>query len=225
MMRRAILGLLLVITALSSHALNTAAPGDVSIEGQWTVNVAASDDGERLLEVRMEEVRKEQKRFEEKRRRQMQNDPFAWEPEFSPPEQSPQFKARMEERDRSMRQMLGMTKFLNIKQGERGAKVELVSEFDTRRLTAGSRSQVSLPQGQLADLKTGWDGEWFVVERTSRDGPRITEKFRRLKKSDQLEALTTIRGDSMLSGMKLRRVFDRAVGEAPPINPSAGPIR
>jgi hypothetical protein len=225
MMRRAILGLLLLSTAVSVLALNTSAPADVSIEGQWTVNVAASDDGERLLQERMEEVRKEQRRFEEKRRRQMEDDPFAWEPEFSPPEQSPQFKARMEERDRSTRQMLGMTKFLNIKQAERGSKVELVSEFDTRRLTAGSRSQVSLPQGQLADLKTGWEGEWFVVERISRDGPRITERYRRLKKTDQLEALTTIRGDSMLAGMKLRRVFDRAVGEAPVANPSAGPVR
>jgi hypothetical protein len=225
MMRRAILGLLLLSTALCAHALKNVAPGDVSIDGQWSVNLTASDDGERLIRERMEEMRKEQRRFEEKRRRQMENDPFAWEPEFTPPEQSPQFKARMEERDRSMRQMLGMTKFLNIKQADRGAKMEIVSEFETRRLTAGSRSQVSLPQGQLADLKTGWDGEWFVVERTSRNGPRITEKFRRLKKSDQLEALTTVKGDSMLAGMKVRRVFDRTVDEAPPVNPSAGPVR
>jgi hypothetical protein len=77
----------------------------------------------------------------------------------------------------------------------------------------------------LADLKTGWDKDWFVVERSSRDGPRITEKYRRLKNSDQLEALVTIKGDSMLSGLKLRRVFDRVVGEAPPLNPSAGPVR
>ena len=225
MMRRALLGLLLLSTALCAHALKTVAPGDVSIDGQWTVNVAASDDGERMIRDRMEEVRKEQRRFEEKRRRQMENDPFAWEPEFTPPEQSPQFKARMEERDRSMRQMLGMTKFLNIKQADAGTKIEIVSEFETRRLTAGSRSQVSLPQGQLADLKTGWDGEWFVIERTSRNGPRITEKFRRLKKSDQLEALTTVKGDSMLAGLKVRRVFDRTVGDAPPVNPSAGPVR
>jgi hypothetical protein len=224
-MRNSILAFILFATCLPALALKNTAPAESSIDGYWAVNAAASEDGEALIAKRMEEVRKEQRRFEERRRRQMENDPFAWEPEFTPPEDTPQFRAKMEERDRSMRQMLGMTKFFDIKQSANGARIELASEFETRRYDAGARTQVSLPQGQLADSKSGWDGEWFVVDRESRDGPRIIERFRRLKKTDQLEALVTIKGDSMLSGLKLRRVFDRKAGSQAPSSPKVGPVR
>jgi hypothetical protein len=223
-MRSVVLGLLMLFASLPLQARDAVAPKDVTLGGRWVVNAAASDDGEALLAKRMEEIAKEQRRFEERHRRRMDNDPFAWEPEFTPPADTPQFRARMEERDRGIRQTLGMTKFLNIKQGERGTKLEVVSEFDTRRLDSGSRSQVSLPQGQLADLRAGWDRDAFVIERHSRDGPRISERYRWLKKTDQLEVLTQIKGDSMLSGMKLRRVFDRAP-EPVARDPALGPVR
>ena len=66
-----------------------------------------------------------------------------------------------------------------------------------------------------------------MIERSARDGPRVTEKYRRLKKTDQLEMLVTIRGDSSLAGMKLRRVFDRAPAEArtTPSKDVMGPVR
>jgi hypothetical protein len=207
-------------------ALNAAAPAEVSLDGRWTVNEAMSDDGEALLQRRIGEEMKRMRRMEEQRRRRMEEDPFAWEPEFGPLERTPQNVAAQEERDRDLRQMLGMTKFLTIKQTNGGAKVAIESDFETRRYDAGARTQVSLPQGQLADSRSGWEGEWFVIERNSRDGPRISEKYRRLKKTDQLELQTVVKGDSMLSGMKVRRVFNRVLGEPPaPANPAAGPAR
>lgn len=205
---------LLFLLAFEAHALKAEAPSGVSLAGRWVVNAAASDDGEAMLAERREEQMKELRRYEERRRRRMQNDPFAWEPEFAPPERTPQNIAAMEERERRTRQTLGLTKFLDIEQDERGSKLTITSEFETRRLEAGSRSQVSLPQGQLADLRSGWDGEWFVIERSARDGPRINERFRINKKTNQLEMLVAIKGDSTLSGLKLRRVFDRAPAEA-----------
>ena len=224
-MMRSMVTLCVLLVAASAHALTAAAPAGISLEGRWTVNAAASDDAEALLAKRMEEIQKEQRRFEERHRRRMADDPFAWEPEFTPPADTPQFRTRMEERDRAIRQMLGMTKFANIKQSEGGGKVEIVSEFETRRLTAGGRSQVSLPQGQLADLRPGWERDVFVIDRSSRDGPRIIERYKLLKKTNQLEVLTQIKGDSMLDGMRLRRVFDRAAAEPPPVTPAAGPVR
>jgi hypothetical protein len=223
-MQRVLSALMLWCAATHAFAANAVAPADVTIEGRWSVNAAQSDDGEALLTKRMEEIRKEQQRFEERRRRRMQDDPFAWEPEFTPPENTPQFRARMEERDRAIRQTLGMTKFLNIKQSNGGEKVEIVSEFETRRLNAGGRSQVSLPQGQLADLRPAWEKDVFVIDRSSRGGPRIIERYKFLKKTNQLEVLTQVKGNSMLSGMKLRRVFDRAAEEPAP-NPQSGPVR
>jgi hypothetical protein len=224
---RFIFGLIALCVAFEASALKVTAPNGADIGGRWTVNAQLSDDGEALLAERMEEIREEQRRFEERRRRQMRNDPFAWEPEFAPPERTPQNIARMEERERDRRQTLGMTKYFDITQSEQGTKLTIESEFETRRLEAGSRSQVSLPQGQLADLTAGWDGEWFVIERRSRGGPRITESFRRLTKTDQLEMRVKIGGDSMLSGIKLRRVFDRAQADAQ-VRPSGeivGPVR
>lgn len=224
-MRRVWFGLLISFLCTAAFALTNVAPEGVTLEGRWKANTALSDDGEAQLAKRMEEMRKDQRRFEERRRKQMENDPFAWEPEFTPPADTPQFRARMEERDRSIRQMMGMTNALTITQAERGTKVTLLSDFGTRRLEAGSRSQVSMPQGQLADLQSGWERDAFVIERRSRGGPSITERYRLLKKTDQLEVLTQIKGSTMLSGMKLRRVFDRAVGEPAPMNPASGPVR
>jgi hypothetical protein len=225
-MLRPLITLFLLSISFSACALKTTAPADMSLDGRWSLNQAASEDGEALLAKRMEEEMKDMRRREERRRRQMQNDPFAWEPEFGPLSRTPQNLAAQAERDRDLRQMLGMTKFLNIKQTDGGAKVSIQSEYETRRYDAGSRSQVSLPQGQLADSQSGWEREWFVIERRSRGGPRITEKYRLLKKTDQLELQTIIKGDSMLSGMNLRQVFDRVIGE--PVaagGPSAGPVR
>lgn len=226
-MLRCLVLLVLLSTSLAANALESVAPAEVTLKGRWSVNTALSDDGEAMLARRREDQMKRMQRDEERRRRQMRNDPFAWEPEFAPPERTPQNMAAMEERERRTRQMLGLTKFLEIDQDERGSRLTITSEYETRRLDAGSRSQVSLPQGQLADAQNGWDGEWFVIERAARDGPRVTEKYRRLKKTDQLEMLVTIKGESTLSGMKLRRVFDRAPAEArvTPDTEIVGPVR
>lgn len=213
-MLRCFVILALLGASLPANALKSVAPREVTLEGRWTVNVELSDDGEAMLARRREEQMRRMQREEERRRRRMQNDPFAWEPEFSMPARTPQNVARMEERERRTRQMLGLTRFLTIEQDERGSRLTITSDFETRRLDAGSRSQVSLPQGQLADAEYGWDGEWFVIERKARGGPRIDERYRRLEKTDQLEMRVTIRGDSALSGMKLRRIFDRASAEA-----------
>jgi len=224
-MRRLSFALLLLCVSGVASALKSTAPAAVSLDGRWSVNTALSDDAEQMLTQRRDEDMKRMQRQEEQRRRRMQNDPFAWEPEFAPAERTPQNRAMMEERERAVRQMLGMSKFLNIKQSAGGGQLEIVSEFETRRLSSGVRSQVSLPQGQLADAEAGWDGEWFVIQRNARQGPRITERYRWIKKTDQLEALITIKGDSALAGMKVRRVFDRDVAQAAPMNPAAGPVR
>lgn len=224
-MQRFVLCALLLLSPTAALALKGTAPADVNIEGRWLVNDAQSDDAEAWLAQRREEEMRRMRRFEEERKRRLANDPFAWEPEFSPPERTPQNRIAMEERERAVRQMMGATRFLSIKQNDGGAKLELVSEFETRRYDAGSSTQVSLPQGQLADSISGWDGEWFVIERNARQGPRIAERYRRLKKTDQLEAQITIKGNSLLSGLKLRRVFDRGKVDTTPIDSAAGPVK
>jgi hypothetical protein len=225
-MRCLFVGFLAFFLAASAHALEGSARAGVDLQGRWAVDAEASDDAEAILARRLEEQMKRAQRMEERRRREMERNPYAWEPEFTPPERTPQSIAAMEERRRAVRQMLGMTKFLEIEQSLGGARLTIRSDFETRRLDAGSRSQVSLPQGQLADARYGWDGEWFVIERKARGGPRITERFRRLAKTDQLEMQVAIKGDSPLAGIKLRRIFNRATS-SPNKTPAEvmGPVR
>jgi hypothetical protein len=106
-----------------------------------------------------------------------------------------------------------------------GSTVDIASMVESRRLIAGSRTQVSMPEGELADSKVGWDGQWFVIDRKVSRGPRVLEKYRVLPKTGQLEYTMAWSGDSELSGMKVRRVFDRAAGPPPPPDPAAGPVR
>src|SRR5687768_2000056 len=89
-MRRVLFGCMIWCTSLHVLALTAVAPSDVSLAGRWSVNVAQSDDGEALLAERMKEIAKEQRRLEERHRPRMEKDPFAGEPEFTPPHDTPQ---------------------------------------------------------------------------------------------------------------------------------------
>ncbi len=97
-MQRLILSLILLAATSSAHALKSTARNGVMLAGQWTVNVQASDDGEAMLARRMEELAKQQHRAAQRQQRRRQNDPFAWEPQFTAPEHTPQFIAAMAER-------------------------------------------------------------------------------------------------------------------------------
>ena len=119
------------------------------------------------------------------------------------------------------RRMLNITETLRIEQ--QGSRIELASAAETRRVTAGERSQVSMPQGGLADSKVGWDGEWLVIDRSVRDGPRVVERFRLLK-NGRLEYRMAWSGDTELSGLSVRRIFHRST-PAPNPDPAVGPIR
>ena len=119
--------------------------------------------------------------------------------------------------------MLAISDTLAIRQA--GATLDIVTAVESRRVVAGSRTQVSLPEGQLADSNVGWDGQWFVIDRRVRGGPRILEKFRLVPKTGQLEYEMKWSGDGELEGMKVRRVFDRVTVTPPQADPAAGPVR
>ena len=118
--------------------------------------------------------------------------------------------------------MLGVSPTLEIKQVDPG-RFDVISAVDSRRVQAGSHTQVSMPEGQIADSWVGWDGEWFTIERRVRSGPRSLEQFR-LTKTGQLEYVMKWSGDSELSGIKVRRLYDRRAGPAPEANPDHGPL-
>ena len=137
----------------------------------------------------------------------------------------PPSEERRRRRNDLYRQMLGFTEHLTIAQSDNGAKVEIGSDTGSRRFVAGTHSQVSLPEGELADSEVGWDGDWFVIDRRAKRGPRVVEKYRFLPKTGQLETIIAWGGDTFLSGMKVRRIFDRDTAEVKPPDPGSGPVR
>lgn len=231
--RLLVLAVLAAASATTAFAAYDATPKHgTDLSGRWALNVGSSDDPEALLQQRLEEERKRYMRWRrEEERMQMPGlppDPDAGNPDVdqggaAAGRNAPAQRPWQKKRDENFRRMLGITKSLDIRQV--GSTLDITSEQESRRIEAGSRSQVSMPEGQLADSRAGWDGEWFVIDRSVSRGPRVTEKFRIVRKTGQLEYTMAWSGDTELAGIKVRRLFDRASGSVPPPDNTSGPPR
>lgn len=198
----------------------------IDLTGYWVLNTAGSDDPEAMLAKRQAE---ERERFDRWRRRVEQTRPQTMPPPIDVDAPRPQADNRrrgprpwQKRHQENLLRMLAVSPTLEIRQLE-PTRFEFTSAVETRRVEAGSHTQVSMPEGQLADSRVGWDGDWFVIERRVRRGPRGVEKFR-LTKTGQLEYFMHWSGESELAGMKIRRFFDRSTEPAPARNPDHGPF-
>jgi hypothetical protein len=214
-------------TACAVAALDAVSSRGIDLSGSWQLNAALSDDVEHMLAERQ---REEYERYMQWRRRQEKSYPPGAPPiDIDGPgpatqrEPSSARRASMKRREENLHRMLAISDTLAIEQ--EGATVDIVSKVESRRVVAGSRTQVSMPEGELADSRVGWDGPWFVIERRVRGGPRVVEKYRLAPKTGQLEYEMRWSGEGELDGMKVRRVFDRVTVTPPPADPAAGPVR
>lgn len=233
-MRRFVIALgLLSITCVAMADYDATSSRGADLSGHWKVNAASSDDAERLLQKRLDEERKRREAFMRRAREEGElfppPDPYGnpsapSSAQEARPTSPPRGRSSMRKRrDDELRKMLGISETLDISQS--GSRIAMNSRVEARSFEAGTRSQVSMPQGELADSKVGWDGDWFVIDRRARGGPRVVEKYRWLKKTDQLESVMKWSGDSVLAGIKVRRIYDRMAGAPPPPDPGLGPIR
>jgi hypothetical protein len=213
-------------------AYDAAPKRPVSLEGRWVLNTAQSDDAEKMLMETLEKQRARDRKLMERyqRARRAAGEPVLpplGEDDVDMPAATRDARARMmRRRDREealYRRMLAISPSLRIQQD--GSQIDIESTVESRRFDAGSRSQVSMPEGQLADSEVGWKGEWFIIDRKARGGPSVVEKFRLIRKTDQLEYQMDWRGDTELAGLEVRRIYDRAVGAPPVRNPDLGPVR
>jgi hypothetical protein len=196
----------------------------IDLTGYWVLNPTGSDDPEAMLAKRQAQEREQ---FERWRRREEQSRPEGMPPpidvDASPPDSRRRGLRPWQKRyQENLRRMLAVSPTLQIKQLD-ARRFEIISAVETRRVEAGSHTQVSMPEGQLADSRVGWDGEWFVIDRRVRRGPRGVEKFR-LTKNGQLEYFMQWSGDTELAGMKIRRFFDRRAEPEPQRNSQHGPM-
>ncbi|HKU16138.1 MAG TPA: hypothetical protein VJQ52_17210 [Steroidobacteraceae bacterium] len=212
--------------AFSALALDAVSSRGTDLSGSWKLNAALSDDAQHMLEERQ---RVERERYMRWRRQQERSYPPGAVPPIdvdaggSPREPSSARRASIKRHMENVFKMLAISDTLTIRQ--EGATLDFTSAVESRRVVAGSRTQVSMPEGELADSNVGWDGQWFVIDRTVRQGPHVVEKFRLAPKTGQLEYEMKWSGDSELAGMKIRRVFDRETVQLPPVDPAAGPVQ
>jgi hypothetical protein len=212
--------------ALAAAALDAVPSRPVDLSGSWKLNAALSDDVEHMLE---ELQRKQREQYMKWRRAQEQTYPTNAPPPIdvegtaTPRGPSPSRRASIKRHQEMLQTMLAISDTLVIHQ--EGSTFDILSAVESRRVVAGSRTQVSLPEGELADSKVGWDGQSFVIDRSASHGPRVVEKYRLVPKTGQLEYEMKWSGDSEIAGMKVRRVFDRVTVAPPPADPAAGPIR
>jgi hypothetical protein len=209
--------------AAFAFAYDAASSRAVDLSGVWKLDAAASDDPQRMLDERLAKERELRQRW---RRQEESMRPRGAPPdlESSQEQAAPRRRPWQQRRYENLRKMLAISDTLTISQS--GTSVDIVSAVETRRVQAGSRTQVSMPEGQLADSSVGWDGEWFVIERTVRKGPRAVEKYRIVKKTGQLEYRMAWSGDTELAGMKVTRYFERVTGSSAAPDPAAvGPVR
>jgi hypothetical protein len=210
----------------AAQALDAVPSRPVDLSGSWKLNAALSDDVEHMLE---ELQRKQHEQYMKWRRAQERaypsNAPPPIDVEGSAAQRgpSPARRASIKRHQEVLQQMLAISDTLVIHQD--GSTVDILSAVDSRRVVAGSRTQVSLPEGELADSKVGWDGQWFVIDRSARQGPHVVERFRLVPKTGQLEYEMKWSGDTEIAGMKVRRVFDRVTVAPLPADPAAGPVR
>ena len=222
--------LLFVVASAPALAYDAYPRRATNLEGRWVLNAQESEDAEAALLERIERERERWRREMERHRRSQARargvvPPMGTEGVDIPPATRAARERVMRRQQREMelyRRMLNITSWLQITQ--QGTRVEIASEKETRSFTAGSESQISMPEGQLADLRVGWSGDWFVIQRKVARGPRAVERFRLLK-TDQLEYQMSWRGDTDLAGISVRRIFDRAAGGPPVRDPSVGPVR
>lgn len=219
--------LLCVLSACASNYQGVA-PQNADLSGRWRLNVALSEDAEALLQHHLnQDSRREANRELRAMRASGSMLPPPESPQANsdapPPRISNSRRTAQERHMNTLRRMLGISRILTITQA--GANLQIVSEVDSRSFEAGTHSQVSMPLGDLADSAVGWEGEWFVIDRRVSGGARVVEKYRRLKPTDQLESLMAWSGDGPLSGVKVRRVYDRVEGALPPPDPGHGPVK
>jgi hypothetical protein len=200
-------------------AYDKLAPRDVDLSGRWAVNGALSDDADALLAKRLEKQLQRERRWRDQEAREEGAQPL--------PPAEPLSKPQTSRVLAQLRRALELYSTVEIKQSDAGAMIEIRGDGGQRRFTAGDRSAISMPEGQLAEAEVGWDGAGFVIDRKVRKGPHVVERYQLLKKTGQLQVIISWGGasDELLSGIKIKRVFDRSEGPLPAPDPDVGPVR
>jgi hypothetical protein len=196
----ALIGATLLTSSVACAGLNSTAPADVDLGGTWTLNRDASDDqraalGERKLHIERREAPSESGSISG----------------GGPPGAGRMSDADLESMHEQMMQRLASAERIDIEQRTDA----MTLKTDARTVSCGTTetTQVSTPDGGVADRQCGWDGNAFVIELKSPDGVTQRDSYTLTGDGKQLIVTTKLEsggGDAPAMSMVTRRVYDRA---------------
>lgn len=169
----------------------------VNLSGEWRLNAALSDDARKILGDAQARVQEQFQRRQEAYRRSEQLD------------RDPQgdYETRALERGpyRDFGPVIEAPEEISLTQN--GGDLAIMSDDSETRFQAGRQSVVSFGQG-VADRRSGWSGQTFVVATRAVDGQAKEERFS-LGKDGRL-VVTLQMGGGGLPKVLIKRVYDRA---------------
>ena len=168
----------------------------VNLSGEWRLNASLSDDARKILGDASARVREQFQRRQEAYRRSEQLD------------RDPQgdYETRALERGpyRDFGPVVEAPERISLTQS--GGDITVMSEESETRFQGGRQSVVSFGQG-IADRRTGWSGQTFVVTTRAVDGQAKEERFS-LGKDGRL-MVTLQMGGGGLPKVLIKRIYDR----------------
>ncbi len=179
-----------------ARGLNALPEKAVNLSGEWRLNSALSDDAHKILGDASARVREQFQRRQEAYRRSEQLD------------RDPQgdYETRALERGpyRDFGPVVDAPERISLSQN--GGDITVMSEDGENRFQAGRQSVVSFGQG-VADRRTGWSGQTFLVTTRAVDGQAKEERYS-LDSGGRL-VLTLQMGGGGLPKVLIKRIYDR----------------
>jgi hypothetical protein len=195
-----IIGATLLTSSVACAGLKSTAPADVDLGGTWTFNHDASDEQRGVLgggQLHME-------------RRDAPSGSGSISG-GSPPRAGRMSDGDLESMHEQMKQRLASAERIEIEQ--RADDMTLKTDAGAVTCDTTETTQVSTPEGGVADRQCGWDGNAFVVELKSPDGVTQRDSYTLADDGKQLIVTTKLDrggGDAPAMSMVTRRVYDRA---------------
>lgn len=221
----------LIAACSSVGKLASDAPQGIDLSGTWKLNRAASDDPRRLMP-----------RMRESARRDEDDETGAGPPPSDDSPGGPEGNSRGGGRHRGemsggegpdrgaggMRRRGGLPaealaafgpgrNVLQITQ--KPTEIRIDNGVTVRALTPGGKSVVSLARG-VADQRSGWHGNEFVIETRGENEPSVVERFALSPDRKQLIVNLRIEGAGRSRKIELKRVYDTAPASAATIAPN-----
>jgi hypothetical protein len=189
-----------LVLPVSAHAgLDTSAPEGIDLTGIWTIDPKRSEDPKEALQKLREQGKV--------RGRIGMGGISGMGGLGGMGSQRPGSTEDHEAMREQMEQRLAISKRIEIMQIPQAVELNLGDRFVS--CTSTEKSQVPMPDGELADRLCGWDDDEFVVELQGPSGFHRTDRYSRGDDGQTLVVTTSLKG-GRIPELKFKSVYVRS---------------